>query len=121
MNEVVAIERNVKPDNWADHVLENIAISCSRLHQCQAGILSYKKKTKESKIRSSLQRKSRFTSSLSSFQSRLAWHCHFMQRLEAEATMNEFAINPELDEILHRELDQHKFTAWRDGKTGWPF
>ena len=44
-----------------------------------------------------------------------------MQRLEAEATMNEVMINPGLDEILQRELDQHKFTAWRDGKTGWPF
>ena len=62
-----------------------------------------------------------FTSSLTSFQSRLAWHCHFMQRLEAEATMDEVAINPELDELLNRQLDQRKFIAWRDGKTGWPF
>ena len=62
-----------------------------------------------------------FTSSLTSFQSRLAWHCHFMQRLEAEATMDEIAINPELDELLNRQLDQSKFIAWRDGKTGWPF
>ena len=62
-----------------------------------------------------------FTSSLTSFQSRLAWHCHFMQRLEAEATMDEIAINPELDELLNRKLDQRKFIAWRDGKTGWPF
>ena len=62
-----------------------------------------------------------FTSSLTSFQSRLAWHCHFMQRLEAEATMDETAINPELDELLNRKLDQRKFIAWRDGKTGWPF
>ena len=59
-------------------------------------------------------------SSLTSFQSRLAWHCHFMQRLEAEATMDETAINPELDELLNRKLDQRKFT-WRDGKAGWPF
>ena len=44
-----------------------------------------------------------------------------MQRLEAEATMDEIAINPELDELLNRKLDQRKFIAWRDGKTGWPF
>ena len=44
-----------------------------------------------------------------------------MQRLEAEATMDEIAINPELDELLKRQLDQRKFVAWRDGKTGWPF
>jgi deoxyribodipyrimidine photo-lyase len=44
-----------------------------------------------------------------------------MQRLEAEATMDEIAINPELDDLLDRQLDQRKFVAWRDGKTGWPF
>ena len=44
-----------------------------------------------------------------------------MQRLEAEATMGEIAINPELDELLNRQLDQRKFIAWRDGKAGWPF
>ena len=35
--------------------------------------------------------------------------------------MDEIAINPELDELLNRQLDQRKFIAWRDGKTGWPF
>ena len=44
-----------------------------------------------------------FSSSLSSFLSRLAWHCHFIQRLEVEPTLNEIAINPELDNILKVE------------------
>ena len=62
-----------------------------------------------------------FSSSLSSFLSRLAWHCHFIQRLEVEPTLNEIAINPELDKILNRELDVKKFEAWKNGLTGWPF
>jgi len=62
-----------------------------------------------------------WSGSLSSFQSRLAWHCHFMQRLEAEATLDEKAMNPELDNLLNRPLDEDKFKAWSEGKTGWPF
>lgn len=104
-------------------------IMCSRISPyLAAGCISVKQvfyhtRRKQKKVKLDPRSKENlgFTSSLSSFQSRLAWHCHFMQRLEAEATMNEVAINPELDEILQRELDQHKFTAWRDGKTGWPF
>ena len=62
-----------------------------------------------------------WSGSLSSFQSRLAWHCHFMQRLEAEATLDEQAMNPELDAILDRPFDDRKFRAWANGTTGWPF
>ena len=62
-----------------------------------------------------------WSGSLSSFQSRLAWHCHFMQRLEAEATLDEQAMNPELDALLERPFDKNRFEAWSEGKTGWPF
>ncbi|RAH16148.1 MAG: deoxyribodipyrimidine photo-lyase [Methanobacteriota archaeon] len=62
-----------------------------------------------------------FSTSLSSFQSRLAWHCHFIQRLEAEPTLNDIAINPELDKILIKDFDEQKFNAWKNGMTGWPF
>ena len=62
-----------------------------------------------------------WSGSLSSFQSRLAWHCHFMQRLEAEATLDEQSMNPELDALLERPFDEEKFRAWSEGTTGWPF
>ncbi len=62
-----------------------------------------------------------WSGSLSSFQSRLAWHCHFMQRLEAEATLDEQAMNPELDALLDRPFDETRFRAWSEGTTGWPF
>ena len=44
-----------------------------------------------------------------------------MQRLEAEATLDEQAMNPELDAILDRPFDDRKFRAWANGTTGWPF
>ena len=104
-------------------------VMCSRISPyLSAGCLSIKQvfhhtvsRQRQVKINPRSPENLGFTSSLTSFQSRLAWHCHFMQRLEAEATMDEIAINPELDELLDRQLDQSKFIAWRDGKTGWPF
>ena len=59
--------------------------------------------------------------SLSSFQSRLAWHCHFIQKLEMEPTLDYKAQNAVIDSRLKRELDEAKFEAWKAGKTGWPF
>lgn len=58
---------------------------------------------------------------LNAFASRVSWRCHFVQRLEVEATQNYICLNPELDAKLDRNFDQKKFDAWKDGKTGWPF
>lgn len=62
-----------------------------------------------------------WTGSLTSFQSRLAWHCHFIQRLEVELTLDSVAMNPEIDLHLNRSMDDRRYHAWANGKTGWPF
>ena len=71
--------------------------------------------------RSEGQDTERWLKSLSSFQSRIAWHCHFMQKLENEPTLDIKAQNPLIDKNLNRELDDLKFEAWSEGRTGWPF
>ena len=58
---------------------------------------------------------------LNAFSSRVLWRCHFIQRLEVEATQNYISLNPELDSKINRVLDQDKYDAWKFGKTGWPF
>jgi len=58
---------------------------------------------------------------LNAFSSRVLWRCHFIQRLEVEATQNYISLNPELDSKINRVLDEDKFDAWKFGKTGWPF
>ena len=62
-----------------------------------------------------------WTGSIGSFQSRLAWHCHFIQRLEDELSLDTIAMNPELDSHMNRTMDVEKFRAWSKGNTGWPF
>jgi deoxyribodipyrimidine photo-lyase len=95
-----------------------ISVGCITIRQ----ILYYtRRKQKKVKINPRSAENRGWTSSLSSFQSRLAWHCHFIQRLEFESTMDEIAINPELDEHLQRVQDKDRYQAWAKGQTGWPF
>jgi len=102
---------------------------CSRLSPyLSTGCISirqifYHTKRKQRKVKQNPRSKENrgWTSSLSSFQSRLAWHCHFIQRLESESTMDTIALNPELDSELQRHFDEQRYRAWSEGKTGWPF
>ena len=64
---------------------------------------------KDSKI--SNKSKSSWAKSLSSFQSRLAWHCHFIQKLEQEPTLDLIAMNVDLDSRMEREYDCLLYTS----------
>ncbi len=57
--------------------------------------------------------------SLHSFQSRLVWHCYFIQQLERNP--NAELINMHrLYDALERPWHSERFAAWQHGRTGWP-
>lgn len=61
---------------------------------------------------------------LAGFESRLHWHCHFMQKLESEPRI-EFenlhpAFNALRDESYTSAESQTRLQAWQTGQTGWP-
>ena len=58
--------------------------------------------------------------SIRSFMSRLKWHCHFIQKLEDQPTI-EFNNLHSLTNVLDREFCERKFVAWQNGMTGYPF
>lgn len=58
--------------------------------------------------------------SLSSFQSRLSWHCHFIQKLEDEPEIEFQNVNRGYDGLRESEFDAAKFEAWCHGQTGYP-
>jgi deoxyribodipyrimidine photo-lyase len=62
----------------------------------------------------------RWLQSLSSFQSRLRWHCHFMQKLEDEPELEHHALNRALDGLREPDFRQDYFDAWATGQTGYP-
>jgi deoxyribodipyrimidine photo-lyase len=58
--------------------------------------------------------------SLSSFQSRLRWHCHFIQKLEDEPGLEFYNANPGFDGLREDEFREDYFEAWKHGLTGYP-
>ena len=58
--------------------------------------------------------------SLSSFQSRLRWHDHFIQKLEDEPGLEFYNSNRGFDTLRDSEPDEVRLQAWQDGQTGYP-
>ena len=66
-----------------------------------------------------------FLASLKSFESRLHWHCHFIQKLESEPAIELRNVNRGFDNLRNEgELaieEKIRLTAWCEGRTGYPF
>jgi deoxyribodipyrimidine photo-lyase len=66
-----------------------------------------------------------FLQSLKSFEGRLHWHCHFIQKLESEPAIEHRNVNRGFDNLRNEgELtpdEQTRLMAWRSGRTGYPF
>lgn len=58
--------------------------------------------------------------SLASFESRLAWHCHFIQKLEDEPTIEFRNVNSAFNGLRENEFRPDLFEAWQQGVTGYP-
>ncbi|MEM8799548.1 MAG: deoxyribodipyrimidine photo-lyase [Pseudomonadota bacterium] len=58
---------------------------------------------------------------LSSFQGRLHWHCHFMQKLEDEPKLEFENLHPSYNGLRPTIPDQDRLVAWAKGETGLPF
>jgi deoxyribodipyrimidine photo-lyase len=67
----------------------------------------------------------RMLMSLKSFESRLHWRCHFIQKLESEPEIEFRCLHPATrglrNEGLYTNAEEQLFKAWRDGHTGLPF
>ena len=56
---------------------------------------------------------------ISSFESRLHWHCHFIQKLEAQPAIEFEDFHPFMRGL--RCANNERLAAWADGRTGVPF
>lgn len=62
----------------------------------------------------------RWVRSLRSYESRLHWHCHFMQRLESEPQMEFRTLNRALVGLREGSWNEEHFDRWCAGHTGYP-
>ena len=63
-----------------------------------------------------------FVQSISSFASRLHWHCHFIQKLEDEPGIERRALHPAYERLRPIGPEHEAIVeAWAEGRTGFPF
>jgi deoxyribodipyrimidine photo-lyase len=61
-----------------------------------------------------------FIRNLSAFLSRLAWHCHFIQKLEQQPEIEFKAMHPAFEGMREPHHRHDYFEAWKTGRTGYP-
>ena len=59
--------------------------------------------------------------SLIAFKSRLAWHCHFIQKIYDEPEIEWQNMNRAYDGIRENSFNEEFHHAWKIGCTGYPF
>ena len=62
-----------------------------------------------------------FGRNLSAFGSRLAWRCHFIQKLEDQPEIETHCMHPAFEGLREKEHNELYFQAWVRGQTGFPF
>ncbi len=104
------------------------ATACSRLSPHLAwGSLSMREAAQAARARLADLRRSGgrpapgWIGALSSFQGRLHWHCHFIQKLEDDPRLESENLHPAYDGLRPAEPDAAKLAAWASGETGLPF
>ncbi|MEM9754864.1 MAG: FAD-binding domain-containing protein, partial [Pseudomonadota bacterium] len=100
------------------------ALACSRLSPHLAfGTLSEREVVQAGLARAAEVKGTRegWTGSLQSFQARLAWRPHFMQKLEDEPELETRCLHRAYEGMRPREADPVRLAAWASGETGLPF
>ena len=95
--------------------------ACSRLSPHLAwGTLSIREVVQTTADRQAQRPGGRWGGALTSFQSRLAWRDHFMQKLEDQPSIENRDLHP-LAVTRPRDSDAARLAAWTNGETGLPF
>ncbi len=96
--------------------------ACSRLSPHLAlGSLSVREVVQATAARQAERPGGGWGGSLSSFQSRLAWRDHFMQKLESQPDIETRCLHRATEGLRPREADVQRLAAWTGGETGLPF
>jgi deoxyribodipyrimidine photo-lyase len=62
-----------------------------------------------------------FGRNLTAFGSRLAWRCHFIQKIEDQPKIETHCMHPAFEGLRVGEHNDLHFQAWASGQTGYPF
>jgi deoxyribodipyrimidine photo-lyase len=97
------------------------ARACSRLSPHLAfGTLSIREAVQAGR-RAPAGRGADWARAMRSFQARLAWRDHFMQKLEDEPAIEHRCLHPAYEDLRPKEPEAVRLAAWARGETGLPF
>jgi deoxyribodipyrimidine photo-lyase len=100
------------------------ATACSRLSPHLAfGTLSLREAAQAGQSRALQVKGCRdgWSGSMKSFQSRLAWRDHFIQKLEDQPSLEHQCLHPAYEDLRPATPDHARLEAWSKGATGLPF
>jgi deoxyribodipyrimidine photo-lyase len=100
------------------------AVACSRLSPYLAfGCISAREAAQATAIRQRAVKGPQvgWGGSLKSFQARLAWRDHFMQKLEDQPGLEHHCLHMAYEDLRPRVPDAARLAAWQRGETGLPF
>ncbi len=99
-------------------------IYCSRLSpHLTWGTLSVRetlRTTQNRKVGLSNNEAVQWKRNLSAFSSRLSWRCHFIQKIEDQPDIEFRCMHPSFEGIRESLHNKEYFTAWAEGRTGYP-
>lgn len=96
--------------------------ACSRLSPHFAfGTLSLREVVQATKARQDQHPGRQWAGALTSFQSRLAWRDHFVQKLEDQPSLETDCLSRAAESLRPRTPDAARLAAWTAGETGLPF
>lgn len=105
--------------NYSKHISKpaQSRTSCSRLSPYLAwGNLSIRQVYQATEA---AKKTSGFKTAINNFQTRLRWHCHFIQKFEVECRYESECINRGYELLEHPENETY-IQAWKTGQTGFP-
>jgi deoxyribodipyrimidine photo-lyase len=96
--------------------------ACSRLSPHFAlGTLSIREAVQATTLRQAERPGPHWAKALTSFQARLAWRDHFVQKLEDQPSIETTCLSPAAEGLRPRLPDAARLAAWTAGETGLPF
>ena len=96
--------------------------SCSRLStHITYGNISLREINKAIENRRTRNLSNSMDKSISSFEKRLAWHCHFIQKLYDEPEIEYENMNRAYDGLRENSFNESYYEAFKNGSTGYPF
>jgi deoxyribodipyrimidine photo-lyase len=100
--------------------------TCSRLSPYLAwGNISIREvfqttETRAETLRRASPKSAPWLKSLAAFGKRLRWHCHFIQKLEDQPSLEFENMQRACDGLREDQFNQDHFEAWKAGQTGYP-